>query len=133
MLNLQLHIDGGFTAAGKFRNNAAAGNDAAQEIADVLQNMKNGITEAEFIRAREGLKSSLRMSMENSMSRASYAGRGALVGEVLADDVLLAQVECVTPQEINALANEIFDLRKLSTSVCGTVKKPEFYKNLAQG
>lgn len=113
--------------------NPAQATRAAQEIAEVLRGVKNGITEAEFVRAREGLKSSLRMSMENSMSRASYAGRGALVGEVLPDDELLAQVERVTPQEINALASEIFDLRKLSTSVCGTVNDPSIYKTIAQG
>lgn len=90
-----------------------------REIRNVLTTARQGITEREFIRAREGLKSSLRMSMESSMSRASYAGRGALVDEVLPDDVLLAQVADVTPEEINGLAAELFDLSKLSVSVIG--------------
>ena len=105
---------------------------AAREIAAVLRRAQAGISEAEFVRAREGLKSALRMSMESSVERAAYAGRGALAGEVLSDDELLAQVEAVTRAQVNALATELFDLRQLSTSVCGPAAHPEFFESLAR-
>ena len=105
---------------------------AAREIAAVLRRAQAGISEAEFVRAREGLKSALRMSMESSVERAAYAGRGALAGEVLSDDELLAQVEAVTRAQVNALAAELFDLRQLSTSVCGPAAHPEFFESLAR-
>lgn len=94
---------------------------AAAEIAAVLRALRNGITDAEFVRAREGLRASLRMSMESSMSRAAYAGRNALIGAVRSDDDILAQVARVTRDDVNALAAELLDLSQMSVSICGYV------------
>lgn len=104
---------------------------AADEIGRMLCIMREGITEQEFIRAREGLKSSLRMSMESSMSRAAYAGRNALFGTVQTDDVLLGQVEGVTIDEVNALAADLFHPERLSVSVCGHAPH-DFAKHFAK-
>ena len=96
---------------------------AAAEIGAVLRALRAGVTAAEFDRAREGLRASLRMSMESSMSRAAYAGRTALTGSVRTDDEILAQVARVTRDDVNALAAELLDLDRLSVSVCGNAPR----------
>ena len=92
---------------------------AAKEIRSVLDQFALGITEEEFVRAREGLKSALRMSMESSMSRAAYAGRNALTHTVQPDDTLLAQIERVTSETVQQMATELAESPLQSESVCG--------------
>ena len=103
---------------------------AAEETIAVLNCARGGVTQQEFSRAREGLKSSLLMSMENSMSRAGYTARGALAGEILTDDELLERVQSVTKEQVDALAYELLDPEKLSVSVCGAVEDEAFFRSL---
>ncbi len=103
---------------------------AAQEIIAVLNRARLGVTQQEFARAREGLKSSLLMSMENSMSRCAYTARGALLGEILSDDELLERVQSVTKEQVDALAYELLDQERLSVSVCGAVEDEAFFRGL---
>lgn len=103
---------------------------AAEETIAVLNHTRHGVTQQEFSRAREGLKSSLLMSMENSMSRAAYTGRGALAGKILSDDELLERVQSVTKEQVDALAYELLDPEKLSVSVCGAVEDEAFFRSL---
>ena len=105
---------------------------AAAEIGAVLRAMRAGVTAAEFARAREGLRASLRMSMESSTRRAAYAGRAALTGTVRTDDEILAQVARVTRDDVNALAAELLDGDRLSVSVVGHVPH-EWSKSFANG
>ena len=103
---------------------------AAEETIAVLSRARDGVTDREFSRAKEGLKSSLLMSMENSMNRAAYTARGALAGQILSDDELLERVQSVTKEQVDALACELLDPAKLSVSVCGAVEDEEFFRAL---
>lgn len=97
---------------------------ATLEIIHVLEGLRSGITQKEFYRAKEQLKSGMLMSMENASSRAGYSGRGELLlGSRLTDDQLLQCMEQVTIEQVNMLAEQILDLSQLSVSVTGEIPK----------
>ena len=114
---------------------AAVGPEAAEraceEILKVHSTRREGITEREFTRAREQLKSELVMGMESSSAQAGNMGRGELMkNRVDSEDELLHKVERVTIDDVNALAEELFDKRALSLSAVGPVSSRGFYANL---
>ncbi len=104
---------------------------AAEEIVRVLREARNGLTEREFRRAREWLRSSIRMEGENTMHTASLTAEDALAHDMQSAEDTLAKIAAVTLEEVNRLAVELLDLSKLSISVCGEVSRPEFYKKLS--
>jgi predicted Zn-dependent peptidase len=104
---------------------------AATEIVRVLQSARNGLSESEFRRAREWLRSSVRMDWEDSMHRATIAAEDALVHGMEPDEVVLKKIDAVTRDDVNRLAAGLFDLNQLSVSVCGDIPHPEFYEKLS--
>lgn len=104
---------------------------AASEITNVLREARGGITESEFRRAREWLRSSIRMDGEDTMHRAAITAEDALVHDVQPDEAILTRIDRVTREDVNRLAENLLDLSKLSVSVCGDVSRPEFYESLS--
>lgn len=104
---------------------------AASEIVRVLREARNGLTEREFRRAREWLRSSIRMEGENTMHLASLTAEDALAHDMQTAEDTLAKIAAVTLEEVNRLAVDLLDLSKLSVSVCGEVSRPEFYEQLS--
>lgn len=99
-------------AAGRSRGGRAR---LRRDFKSALHAASEGITEREFTRAREQLKSELVMGMESSSAQAGSMGRGELMkNRVDSEDELLHKVERVTIDDVNALAEELFDKRALS-------------------
>lgn len=77
-----------------------------REIADVKA---NGISEEEFIRARQQLKGSYLLSMESTMAHMSALGKTALLLEKEYDlETTLNRIECVTIEAVKKTAERLF-------------------------
>ncbi len=69
---------------------------------------RDGVTEAEVARGKGMLKGSLVLGLEDTGSRMSRLAKGELLyGDLLTVDELLAKVDAVTLDEVNALAAEL--------------------------
>lgn len=135
-LGLAYSVDSGtcaYLSGGLFEIQTAVNPEMAEktveEILQTLEELKKGVTFTEFSRAREQLKAGLVMGMENASSRVGHMGRGELLkGRVLSEDELLHIISGVTMEEVNWIANQIFDLNQLSVSVVGPKLNPSFYE-----
>ncbi len=77
-----------------------------EEIDDVK---RNGITEAEFVRARQQLKGSYLLGMESTMAHTSALGKTALLLEKEYDlEATLNRIECVTIEAVKESAKRLF-------------------------
>ena len=105
---------------------------ACQEILGVLSRLRrDGVTEKEFLRAREQLKSNLVMGMENTTARAGHMGRGEILrGRVDSEDDILNQISKVTWELVNQTARELLDLNSLSVSVVGPSDQEAYYQSI---
>lgn len=113
--------------------NPGADQKVCTEILSVLEGLRRGVTEKEFIRAREQLKSGVVMGMESSAARVGNMGKGELLRRrVRTEDELLAEIGAVTLDDVNAIAWELLDLNQLAASVLGPGCQESFYQNLIQ-
>ena len=92
---------------------------ALQEFRD----LKNGTApEAEVRRAKDHLKGSLMLGLESTGSRmANLARQEAIHGQVRSLDEVKDDIEAVTAQEIQALANEWFQQDRMALTVLGNL------------
>ncbi|MCH5586261.1 insulinase family protein [Shimazuella sp. AN120528] len=83
-------------------------------IADVLHQVTvQGVLEEELRKAQEQLKGSMMLGLESTNNRMSRLGRNELLLEKhLTLDEIIAQVEQVTLDSVNKLANKIFHSEK---------------------
>ncbi len=111
--------------------NPSAARRATEEILQVLERARGGVTEREFCRAREHYKSAVLMSMESPASRAGYSGRCELLsGKVDSDDEILAQVEAVTLGQVNRLAGLVLNPARMSLSAVGVIQEKDFFRQI---
>jgi predicted Zn-dependent peptidase len=102
-----------FADAGLFGLYAGCAPKRAREVleicrAEVRQIAEHGITRDELDRARGQTRGSLVLGLEDTGSRMSRIGKGELVhGELLSVDQVLARVDAVTLDEIQAIAGEL--------------------------
>ena len=79
---------------------------------------RDGVTEEEFIRAKKQIITNLIMSFESSSTRMPYIARGELLyGYVRTQDELIALIEGVTREEVNAVANSVLSGKRLRCRV----------------
>jgi predicted Zn-dependent peptidase len=104
-------------------------NAAARLIAEEITNfMEKGITNEEFIRGKEQLKSALIFSEESSSSIMNAYGRFmTLTGKVFNLDKKLKRINSLTLDEINAVIKNFFDFDRISVSYVG---KEDSYVNI---
>ena len=121
------HLEGGVFGVGAAVAHGAQ-RQTVNEIFSVLKDIKNGISEKEFLRTREQFKASLAMGLEQNGSRASAMGRSILLeGEYLDEETILEKLDGLTPQEVSRAANKILDFDRIALSVVGRPEKQEFY------
>jgi predicted Zn-dependent peptidase len=85
---------------------------------------RGGIAPRELARAKESLKSSMLIALESTVSRMSSAARQELyLGRVEAPEELIARVEAVRPEDVDAEAARLLDGRALSLSVVGPLER----------
>lgn len=79
-----------------------------------------GLTEAEFVRAKQQLKGGYLLGMESTMAHMSAIGKTALLlGEKYQIETILNRIECVTIEAANEMARDRFAPDSLSCCVVG--------------
>lgn len=90
-----------------------------KEIDDVKQ---NGVTEEEFLRARQQLKGSYLLGMESTMAHMSALGKTELLLEKQYDlEATQDRIESVTIESVRAIANELFTPKACAFCAVGRI------------
>ncbi len=111
--------------AGNITIYAGCANEAVPEVVDLcveeLRGMKQGpVPEAELRRAKDHLKGSLMLSLENTASRMSHLARQEIYFERhFGLDETLAGVERVTAGDVTRVATDLFSNGSLAATVVG--------------
>jgi predicted Zn-dependent peptidase len=89
-------------------------------IAEFRAMKESPVSEEELLRAKNHLKGSLMLSLESTSSRMSNLARQELYFHRFATlDEILASIEAVTREEVQALAREFFDPERIAVTVLG--------------
>ncbi|MGE3509332.1 MAG: M16 family metallopeptidase [Vicinamibacterales bacterium] len=113
--------------AGSFTIYAGCANEAVGEVIDLVVDELRGLKQAEIPpselrRAKDHLKGSLMLSLENTASRMSHLARQAIYFERLFGlDETLDGIEQVTSGDLHRVAAELFRRDSLSATVLGNV------------
>jgi predicted Zn-dependent peptidase len=113
--------------AGSFTVYAGCSNKAVGEVVDLVVEELRGVTEvpvpaAELQRAKDHLKGSLMLSLENTASRMSHLARQEIYFDrQFGLDETLEGVEQVTPEDVQRVAADVFKPGSLSATVLGNV------------
>ncbi len=84
-----------------------------------------GITEQEFLRAKEQVKSTFIMGQESTSAQMLLYGRTLLYLNKQFDfEERIKRIEAVTINSVNDIINEVFDLDKISVATVGKNKSP---------
>lgn len=94
-------------------------------ILDEMENMKNKqITEKEFIRAKQQIKSDYLLGLESTSSRMSSIGRReVLYNEISTPKEIVEKINAVKMEEVIKVSNMIFDKRNFSVIYTGNLDK----------
>ena len=83
--------------------------ETIQETLDILK--RDGITEKELINSKEQLKGSLMLSLESTNSRMSRNGKNELLlGKHRSLDEIIEQIDAVSKQSVDEMANNILQM-----------------------
>jgi predicted Zn-dependent peptidase len=116
-----------YSDAGMFTVYAGTAKETVGEVLDLtvaeFRSMKESpVSEEELLRAKNHLKGSLMLSLESTSSRMSNLARQELYfGRFYSLDEILASIEAVTREEVQALAQEFFRPEQISATVLGPV------------
>jgi predicted Zn-dependent peptidase len=103
-----------YTDAGMITVYAGCANDKVSEVVDLtlaeLRNLRSTAVPAEELRrAKDHLKGSLMLSLENTSSRMSHLGRQQIYfGRQVSLDEMLARIESVSADDVQRVANDLF-------------------------
>jgi predicted Zn-dependent peptidase len=95
----------------------------ARSITCEFRNLKESpVTEEELRRAKDQMKGSLMLSLESTSARISNLARQEMYfGKFFTLDDIVASIEAVTREEIQAIASEFFRPEKISVTVLGNL------------
>ncbi len=100
--------------------------EAARVIAHELRRMgEEPVPPGELARAREHLKGRLVLGLESPSTRMHRIGRAVLGGTELLDvDEIIARIDAVTADDVQALAREYWDPSRMSVAAIGPSADP---------
>ncbi len=113
--------------AGSFTVYAGCSNEAVGEVIDLIVEELRGVRQspvpdAELQRAKDHLKGSLMLSLENTASRMSHLARQEIYFDrQFGLDETLQGVERVTPADVQRVASDLFKSGSLAATVLGNV------------
>lgn len=123
--------DTGFlvTQAGIDNNNVEKG------ISTILKEYKKisekGVSQKELKKAKDYLKGKTTLLLESSDAQASfYAGQELLEGKILTLKEIFDKIDKITPFDIQKVARDIFQPKKLNLALIGPFKENEKFKRL---
>ena len=95
--------------------------EAIDAIIDELRKLRDdGVPEDELQRTKELRKGRLLMGLEDSRSVASWIGSQELTyGEIKTPEEVMEKIDAVTAREVQTLADELFQTKKLSLALIG--------------
>ena len=99
---------------------------AFSAIADEVRKFrKDGITEREFSRGKEQIKSTLVLGQESVAGQMQLFGRYALFNEKTFDfNQKIKDINDITFNDVSSIIEEIFDIENASTATVGTKRTP---------
>jgi predicted Zn-dependent peptidase len=93
---------------------------------------RDGITEAEFIRAKGHLKGSLALSSEDPSSRMNRLGKQQLTtGEILSIDELIARIDSLEMADVKRVAEMVLGDARFRVTVVGPFDEDAFDRHAA--
>ena len=113
--------------AGSFTIYAGCANEAVSEVVDLVVEEMRGVKrtpvpDAELQRAKDHLKGSLMLSLENTASRMSHIARQEIYFDrQVSLDETLQGVERVTAADVQQVATDLFQNGSMSATVLGNV------------
>jgi predicted Zn-dependent peptidase len=113
--------------AGSFTVYAGCSNEAVGEVIDLVVEELRGVKhapvpDAELQRSKDHLKGSLMLSLENTASRMSHLARQEIYFDrQFGLDETLAGIECVTADDVQRVAADLFKNGSVSATVLGNV------------
>lgn len=122
------------TDAGQFILRAGVSNSnlglAVDKIVEILKDIKNGgIGKKELDLAKENFRGRLALSFETSDEVADFFGEQEIFGlKIITPNELLKKVLDVKLEDLQKIANEIFQPNKINFALIGPHKNPELYK-----
>jgi predicted Zn-dependent peptidase len=114
-----------YSDAGMFSVYAGTAKETVGKVLDMtiaeFRAMKESpVTVEELLRAKNHLKGSLMLSLESTSSRMSNLARQELYFHRFSSlDEILASIDAVTPEEVQALAKEFFQPERIAVTVLG--------------
>ncbi len=104
--------------------NSQSASSATQAILEEMQKMQKGISEQEFLRGKEQIKSSFIMGRESTASQMLIYGKYLLfLDEELDFKKRVQKMEDVTIEDVNAVIEEIFNYDKMASAIVGNKVK----------
>ena len=120
--------------AGSFTIYAGCSNEAVGEVLDLVVEELRGVRqtpvpEAELRRAKDHLKGSLMLSLENTASRMSHLARQEIYFDrQFGLDETLEGIERVTPGDVQRVAGDLFREGALAATVLGNVNGLQIHR-----
>lgn len=99
--------------------------EAIRTVLKEMASMKNGkITMKEFNRAKQQIKGNYILGLESTSSRMSAIGRRELLfNEIIYPEDVINSINKVELEDVIRVANELFDIEKLSITFTGNLNK----------
>lgn len=95
------------------------------------EKMKHDITAAELKRAKDFVAGKVALDLEDSLSIARwYASQEAMTGKIMTPEEKLQRLSKVTAKEIQTVAKEIFNKKKISLAIIGPFKDEKQFRKL---
>lgn len=127
------YLDTGFWVAGagvRLSDIDEALKVALEQLYKVKQ---EGVTDEEIGRAKEYARGKMVLSLEDSSRVASFfAGQELLEKKILLPDEVLAKIDGVTKEEIQMVAEELFETERLNLAVIGPYDDKEKFDKILQ-
>lgn len=118
--NLTLLADTGVVSIYSGMDPSKAGEALQAILAELDRLTQSPIPQTELDKAREYLKGSVILSLENSLSQASWYGQQALLySKIRTLEEILAQYDAVTREDVQKMAQTIFEPKKFVLAAVG--------------
>ena len=113
----------GYSGSGYFALYAGTGDKQGEEVAKLMLEevralREAGITEEEFVRAKEQLKGSYMLGQESSSARSGAIGRSTLLlGVAREEEDILGRIEAVRMEDVAAILPLVLDESRMAAAI----------------
>jgi predicted Zn-dependent peptidase len=129
--DVDLYTDHGYLAAAAGVDNKRIDLVIGAIIKEFERLVKEPVKKEELERAKEHLVGGLMLGLESSDSLASfYGGQEVIMKEMISPEELAKKIRAVKDDEIQAVAREIFQNKKLNLAIIGPFKEKERFEKI---